>query len=636
MRLHFYAVLWIVTNLFAATARCTEPILLRAGPVTMAFDVENAALRYIKVGSDEVLRGITAPIRNETWGTVRPQVSNVRLEDGKDHFTLTFETVCREGDVDFRWQGRIVGTRTGDVEFAFDGVAHSTFLRNRIGFCVLHAASAAGKPWRIEHVDGAESVGHFPVQVSPHQPAKNLRSIAHEVKPGLMAIVEFEGDVFEMEDQRNWTDASFKTYCTPLELPYPVEVKEGASISQRIRIRVEGAVPGETADDGPVVLSRGEKQWPVPRLGLQISSESDDLNERQLQLLKALRLDHLYVSVAPSEHAFDDKLRRAVREANALGVPLHVAIRLGEHPDVEMKYLVRELKGAAANVVVYLINTLDSATFELAREMLKPVAGRALIGVGCDTNFVDLNRNRPTAQMDVVSYAINPQIHAFDNASMVETLPIHAETARTAREFVGKSPLVIGPITLRPQQLSPKASGSLAADVDVRQPTLFAAGWTMGSIKYLAEAEVAGATYFETVGWKGVMELDQPTNRAAEFSSTPGKVHPVYFVLRELADFEGGHVRQFDSSAPLSIVGLALEKDGQTRILIANLTGRPQSVAVRGGLEPRTISVLDEESVSAANANADGFGSRPTSPVSNDSPLVVPPYAIARIDGGTN
>ena len=29
------------------------------------------------------------------------------------------------------------------------------------------------------------------------------------------------GDVFEMEDQRNWTDASFKTYCTPLRQPFP-------------------------------------------------------------------------------------------------------------------------------------------------------------------------------------------------------------------------------------------------------------------------------------------------------------------------------------------------------------------------------------------------------------------------------
>ena len=34
----------------------------------------------------------------------------------------------------------------------------------------------------------------------------------------------FNGETFEMEDQRNWTDASFKTYCTPLSLPYPIKI----------------------------------------------------------------------------------------------------------------------------------------------------------------------------------------------------------------------------------------------------------------------------------------------------------------------------------------------------------------------------------------------------------------------------
>ena len=35
-----------------------------------------------------------------------------------------------------------------------------------------------------------------------------------------------------MEDQRNWTDASFKTYSTPLSEPIPVTVKAGTRISQ--------------------------------------------------------------------------------------------------------------------------------------------------------------------------------------------------------------------------------------------------------------------------------------------------------------------------------------------------------------------------------------------------------------------
>jgi len=48
----------------------------------------------------------------------------------------------------------------------------------------------------------------FPRDVAPHQPIHRHPAIAHEVAPGITAEVRFSGDVFEMEDQRNWTDAS--------------------------------------------------------------------------------------------------------------------------------------------------------------------------------------------------------------------------------------------------------------------------------------------------------------------------------------------------------------------------------------------------------------------------------------------
>ena len=36
-----------------------------------------------------------------------------------------------------------------------------------------------------------------------------------------------EGDTWETEDHRNWTDASFKTYSRPLSLPYPYAIAKG-------------------------------------------------------------------------------------------------------------------------------------------------------------------------------------------------------------------------------------------------------------------------------------------------------------------------------------------------------------------------------------------------------------------------
>jgi hypothetical protein len=48
---------------------------------------------------------------------------------------VTFDVMCREADVDFRWKGAISGDAEGVVEFGFDGEAYSTFQRNRPVYC---------------------------------------------------------------------------------------------------------------------------------------------------------------------------------------------------------------------------------------------------------------------------------------------------------------------------------------------------------------------------------------------------------------------------------------------------------------------------------------------------------------------
>lgn len=600
-----------------------DPIPLRAGPVTMVLDADNAFLRYVRIGPHEVLRGINAPIRNQNWATVAPQVSNLRIDNRGNSFEVLFDVRCREADIDFRWKGSITGNPQGVIEFTFDGEAHSTFKRNRIGFCVLHGPSAAGQPWSIKTADGKTSTGQFPKFISPHQPANNLRSITHKVATGLRACVEFEGEVFEMEDQRNWTDASFKTYCTPLEIPYPVEVAKGTKISQKIRISVAGDledVPQSQADGA--VLTIGSKELALPRLGVQVSSEVQALTDRQLRRLQALHLDHLRVDLALSEASFVNDLRRATRQAKVIGASLHIGLILGESPALET--LLKEIESLQPPVSYWLVTGGDPAHFQMAHKHLAPVAGTAKIGVTQTTNFVDLNRARPGGNsIDAIGFAINPQIHAFDNASMVETLPIHADVVNSTRQFVGDRPLVIGPITLAPQFINGKdppggpPAGPLPTYVDARQVEPFTAVWTLGSLKFLADAGAHSATYFETVGWNGIMDADDVAARPVAFPSRPGELFPIYHLLREVGEFAGGHVRQIDSSDSLTAVGIALHKPGRMRVLVGNLTGEPQTITLRGlSGKPVAIQLLGAEVTHSIP----------------DSAINLPPYGIARID----
>ena len=152
-----------------------------------------------------------------------------------------------------------------------EGVARSTFWRNRIGFCVLHPASLAGSPAEVQHVDGTIERTVFPTEfISDRQvqPFVELRRIAHEITPGRWAEVEFSGNVFETEDQRNWSDASFKTFCTPLRLPYPVEVRQGTKISQSISIHLRESEPGSF----PVRGLGTSSQQPITQLSIDPST----------------------------------------------------------------------------------------------------------------------------------------------------------------------------------------------------------------------------------------------------------------------------------------------------------------------------------------------------------------------------
>src|SRR6185312_16904798 len=92
-------------------------------------------------------------------------------------------------------------------------------------------------------VDGKWRKDKFPALINPVQPFLNVRAMRHEVSSGVSATVRMEGDAFETEDHRNWTDASFKTYVRPLVLPWPYTLKAGEPIKQSVIVKLIGKPP---------------------------------------------------------------------------------------------------------------------------------------------------------------------------------------------------------------------------------------------------------------------------------------------------------------------------------------------------------------------------------------------------------
>ena len=170
--------------------------------------------------------------------------------------------------------------------------------------------------------------------------------------------------------------------------------------------------------------------------------------------------------------------------------------------------------------------------------------------------FAELNRTPPdVSMMDVLAYSIMPQLHAEDDLSLIETLEAQGETVRTALVHSGGKPIAVGPITLRPRKdtygLIGPAPNGLPFQVDVRQISALLAAWTLGSVKYCAEAGASSLTYFETIGWRGIVESDSGPLLPDIFPSTPGMVFPVHEVFRELAHHKEAQIVACTSSAAL-------------------------------------------------------------------------------------
>lgn len=630
-------------------------IALRAGPLKMFFDPAWAFLRRIRLGEREVLRGIYAPIRDAGWATVSPRVTNLEVEKGDDSFRLRFDVECQRGEVDFAWQGAVTGANDGTVRFTFKGAARSTFLRQRIGFCVLHpVAECAGRSCIVEHTDGAREAACFPMMIAPHQPFLDVRAITHRVTEGIAAEVRCEGDTFETEDQRNWTDASFKTYCTPLALPRPVEVAAGTVIEQAVTLSLKWDSPRQGTPwplerdrlAGAVMDVSGRPVGPLPWLGVCVASHGQPLSPREIARLKALSLSHLRAELAPGDPGWREQFACAVAEAKAIGAWLEVALLLSPAEAAAAEEL-RAVKHAADALQPRVARWLVFPTGERAVTPpgLVPLARRFLtgapIGGGTTRYFTELNRERPkAAELDLVAYSFNPQVHTFDEASMVESIDGQRWTALSAAKFAEGRPLALGPITLKPRSRRPPEGGTpdeLPPSADPRQASLFAAGWTLASIAVLAAQGVRSLTYYETTGWLGVMETERGSPLPERFASEAGCVFPVWHVLADLGEFAGGEVVPAVAD-PLRLAGLLVRKAGRARLLVANLTDEPLEVQV-GPLPPlTTLHRLDDSNAAAACRAPEVFRAKvgriladPHGPKGAWT-ITLPPYGLARLD----
>lgn len=626
-----------------------ESIPLHAGPVTA--ELVGRDLRAIRYGGLEIAQRVYIAIRDRNWDTVPGVMSDLVIDQRADRFSVRFTVTHRRAEVDLTWQGEIRGEPDGTVTYGMDCTVNADLDYKLIGLNIHHGMREyVGRPYAGDSPAGSVS-GAFTQHVFPQLVVDetevpifpDVSRLTTQLTDEVAVTFTYAGDTFEFEDQRNWTDGSFKSQSYPPRRGGLSHATAGQHLFQSVAIQATGPVPAPRADDAAFAVTLGEaSETRLPPLGLGMASHGGDLSPREADLLRALRPAHLRVDLHLGAGSASTELERAVRAARQLNCSLELAVFVTDAAAAELAALAPFLENLPAPVArVLVFHEAEAAAsprwLELAHEALDPVLPGAAFGSGSNANFCELNRHQPgRPEGDAISFGITPQIHAFDERSMAENLAPQAEVVRSARAF-SDAPVVVSPVTLRPrfnavaQSDVTAVAGELPYAVDARQMSLFGAGWTLGSVKHLAAAGAESVTYFETTGWQGVLETETGSPEPDLFPSRPGEVFPLYHVLADLAELRDAELVAVESNNALAVEALALRDDAGLHLLLANLTPEPRevSLALPDGGEAR-IRRLNDTSVAAAMATPQDFR-RSGAPLTQPT-LTLAPFEVARID----
>ncbi len=646
-------------KLFGTEEPPAEIRILRAGPLSVEF--EAGKLRYVRFGGHEAIRGIAFVVRGPAWQTFHPTISNLSVAEGKDEFRVSYDGDIDEANGSISFRAEIVGSAKGGLEFNVAARTASDFETGRTGFVVLHAVEGvAGRPCTILHVDGAAEETVFPDHIMPLQPFFDIRAMTHEAAPGLRVTCTMEGEhAWECEDQRNWTDASYKTYYRPLSLPFPYTIKGGSEFDQSVALTFEGSASGSQTDNGRAVditLGANSGQT-MPRIGIGVPAHlgqksldaldllrdvgpqllvaeyradqsGEDLSACQ-QLADALEAELMIEIVAPCQRPLDEEMAEAASAIAAAGV----------RPDAVIV--------AQARLMDFTLEKLDALgvpsfeeTYGAARKAFPGVA----LGGGVLTNFTEMNRNHPTPDLyDFISHTTSAVVHEVDDRSVMETLQSLPSIIGSVRAMAAGKPYRVGPsaIGMRYNPYGPSTFDNqnnvrmAFNQQDPRHRALAGSAFTLGYVARMAAGEVEAVSLGAAVGEFGLayrkMAHSQPWYD--DLSEDDGeRVFPLCHIVAAMAGASAAEMIDVETSAPDRILGVAYRTATGSLLWLANLTPEPQHVSI-GGLPAGAVRIgrLDEDNFAAAVTAPAAFAAD-CGPLGDASSLELGAYAVLRIE----
>ena len=421
---------------------------------------------------------------------------------------------------------------------------------------------------------------------------------------------------------------------------------------QRITVTPSGIDGASASGEAPSASRSGSPRARGSRRSVSASTADGHVpSTHEAQLVAALAPAHLRVEARLDDDRWRDNLRRGREVARRLGAALEVSLQLRpEHAEL-LPEVGETLAGGPKVECVHVTlsgsrtstpeeTTPSSSSFWRAPgSPARSPARRSSAERRC-TSPRSTARGHSRATWDGVCFSITPQIHAFTDVDLIENLDAQGENVRTAHALAGEKPIHVSPVTIRRRVNFHAATpdpepgpGELPDAVDPRQASLLGAAWTVGSLKYLAEAGAAAVTYYETTGWRGVVERDEGTSLPERFHSRAGEPFPLYHPLADATGWRDAEVIECESEDPACRDRARGAGGWRTALLLANVTPYPQEVVV-GPLEGQVaLRRLDAAAAAEAGSAPESFrASSESVEVSGELALRLEPYEVVRVD----
>ncbi len=550
---------------------------LTAGPLSL--ELVNGELCDLRFGNRVLVERIYVACRDLGWNTVPGRIRIIEKTISDNAFDIHLKSDHQGAGLDYSWDGRITGTANGRLSFEMTGRANAAFDYAKISICVHHPlASFVGVPYRATGPDGTSS-GELPQRIDPQRVVDGeLRAmfppydhLEFDHAAGKLAL-SFYGDLWEMQDHRNWGDANFKSYGTPMRDGGVHSATAKTRFHQKVEISFAATSPIASRPEIATFAATGSNEN-FPRIGIGHAGDGRALTEAEIEVLRPLAADHLRVDLRLADPDWQDTFDRAAATASALDAGLEIAVFAAGPSAPGVLDLFAAI--ARSDVPVHRMLAFEHAEGYSATTPatsfafwngFRKCAAEALPDIpvfgGTDQFFAEINRD-PQSGMDAVSFSLNPQVHMADDRSLLRNPSCYLDILSSADALFPGAKIAVSPVTMvgrtGPYPDGPEGRDGLPPNVDQRLQGRFSAVWTLAAIAGLVDA--SSLTFFDVAGL-----VD------ASKSATEPRLLPAGWVVRDVQSLRAAKPVRLSSDRADAVAGLAFDTGDRTVFLLGNLT----------------------------------------------------------------